>query len=356
MTSAIILRCRPETQFHFGRGGLDVEAALHDTSERPHSDTLFAALLFTAAQMAERDEVDALRELFASGQVCISSGFYCLEKTDAHKNNAGEEEQRFLYFLPCPEHYIIHETKEFKAINRLQFISTGIWESGITPAHPEWEKDTKVLQQKFMVTEKEADWLGDALESETKLFSIVTHPHVYARRSGEADTFYFLANVMLHALPKPWQTHYYFLLDADEETRKSASFQLLQTAVDLLSDTGIGGERSGGCGQLAGLPLWQDFQLDLPNSAGFVTASLTLPKDSADLAKFQYYKTFLRGGRPTATDQKLGFIRMIGEGAYLNAAAEGRLQLLKEGREVPYYRNGMAYCLPVHADTQPPER
>ncbi len=352
MTNAIILKCRPESQFHFGRGGLDVEAALHDTSEWPHSDTIFSALLSTAALVADQTEVDNLREFFGFGKIKISSGFFCLENTAA---DAGKDERRFLYFLPRPEHYILHEKMDFKAVNSLQFISTGVWESGLTPADDDWHdtKKTKTFQRKFMVTEEEGERM-DVLDADTKICSIVTYPRVYARRSGATDTFYFLANVVLHELPTPWQTHFYFLLDADAETRESEPFQLLKTAIALLPDCGIGGERSGGCGHLDGV-LWEEFKLEMPKSSGFVTASLALPKDEPDLAKFQYYKTFLRGGRHTALDKQIGLVRMIGEGAYLSAEAAGRLELLKQGAEVPYYRNGMAYCLPVHKNTQPPK-
>ena len=83
---AIILQCPRGARFHFGNIALDENTSLNDTAIHPHSDTLFSALINTAAKM-DQSLTQQLVDDFAAGNVRISSGFFCLEVHQATKIN-----------------------------------------------------------------------------------------------------------------------------------------------------------------------------------------------------------------------------------------------------------------------------
>jgi CRISPR-associated protein Csm4 len=347
MRQAVILRCSPESRFHFGRPSLDVDSGLHDTSEWIHSDTLFSALINIAAQFSDQPDLDAIFDLFDSGKVKMSSGFFCIANDEAPQG------ERYLYFLPKPEHYILHEAVDFKAVGAIKFISKGLWERGIHPGNKDWRtKNTDTIQHKFKITREESEWLKHGKNRIEEIYSVLTTPRVDARQPGEENGFFFLSYLVLHRLPQPYSVHFYFLMDIEEEIINTPAFSMLKTAIEMLPDCGIGGERTGGCGLFESIHL-EDFDLSEFPSGDNATLSLALPSSAEELQAFKQYKTMLRGGRQTATDDRLHQVRMIVEGACMDGSANGCIvDIGKQGvADIPYWRNGKVFSIPVHQNT-----
>ena len=146
--------------------------------------------------------------------------------------------------------------------------------------------------------------------------------------------------------------HLYFLLDVEADFEKAADYATLQTAIRLLPDQGIGGERTAGCG----LFIKTDFQpFEPPQVTGATQqCSLSLSLPTADeLAQALAYGVVTRGGREF-TGGKLDYVRMMSEGAVSTSAWNGRIAKVGERSGTDFLRYGKAFCLPVRA-IQPPK-
>lgn len=349
---ACILRCRPGSQFHFGSMALDSNTALHDTTEFFHSDTLFSALINIVGSLGGQAQAEAVVALFQSGQITVSDGMFCLRLD-------GED----LFFLPRPVHFsLLMPSHNRKKWERIQFISQKLWESGLVPSEAgkdAWEREVKVFGGgKFAALYSE--FLDNFFEDfPAEVPRIHTLPKVQARKKDQEDAFYALSNVVMPDNgPESFRIDYYFLLQSNVEDSASPALASLMTAIHLLPETGLGGERSGGCGLFEGVDI-VDFGLRPFRSNGVVTVGLAVPKDHTDLDLFQYYRTVFRGGRSSGTEQgQLKKVRMIETGAWAENTPQGSLQDIRTDTDKgPFFlRYGKPLCLPAHADTLPPNR
>lgn len=69
---AVILRCKPNAQFHFGKVALDSNMALANTSNYIHSDTLFSGLM-NACAVLYPNQVQSFIDAFQRNIFKISS-------------------------------------------------------------------------------------------------------------------------------------------------------------------------------------------------------------------------------------------------------------------------------------------
>ncbi len=339
---AVILKCRPESRFHFGKVGLDPNSSLNDTSEIIHSDTIFSALINIAAQIGGSPAANSLGDLFDKCWVRISSGFYCLQN--------GED---YVYFLPKPEYYTLKTDGSYKSHARTRFISSEVWASGYL--QDEWV-DNGI--QKYQHDQFAAfDWeMPTGLENSFSFFKTMTAPRVHARKQDQEDSFYFLTSLTINPsgnrVDNSPDVHFYFLMDLKNSDEEHPGFSILETVLKLLPDTGLGGERTGGCGLFEGIEI-RDFEFQDFNSTHWATLSLALPdeNDPASLSSFLNFKTVIRGGRETSTDGKLNHIRMIAEGALVTETETGSIVNISNKPGTNYWRHGKPLCLPVHPKT-----
>ena len=149
-----------------------------------------------------------------------------------------------------------------------------------------------------------------------------------------------------------FKTHFFVLLRCSAALEESLDFSKIKILFEWLKDSGIGGERSVGCGQLEAIE-WTDFQLNVEKKGAAVSLlSLCQPADSIELSHFSFFRTLNRGGRTTGFSKELvlGRVKMIAEGAVLIDGGEpkGRLMVLEKAPTHPIYRVGKAFLTPLH--------
>lgn len=335
---AIILECPPRGRFHFGNIALDENTSLDDTAATPHSDTLFSAIIRTAHHLAPNLVNDLVKEFEnKDGRVRISSAFFCVQIQDG-----------YIFLLPKPIHadlWKVPAGKDRKAIRRIQFISKMIWEEGLTP--DQWfDAPCLILKGGIVIHEKEASSLpSEFIEApENPLYSLTALPKVRVHAPTQEDGFFYQTSVQVasYAGPKMPKIHYYFLLDNRLEGDLASLFE---GVLEMLVDSGIGGERSVGCGQLTGkkkVPFGWAFQ----PAEQVVSLSLVNPAQT-ELSRCRYFRTVLRGGRIIRNGGPLKRVRMLLEGALLSSSVQGLIADISANIGT-YKRNGRHFYAPIH--------
>jgi len=353
---SVLLKCPPYARFHFGKTGLDENSSLYQTSDMMHSDTLFSALMITCNKAFGKERTDELCTEIKDGKIAFSSVFYFLENAENR-----------VFFLPKPDHFELlnANTKKRKDIRKVAFISKGVWEGGIRLE--EWTDSEKciILQGKFvLLVEELKELLGNIPDlfdtKQLKIFSIESAPKIadHARRRENNIFFqtdlHFAHNVINGQEISP---HFYFLVQFNNAKCET----LFKSVCDILTDEGIGGGISTGSGKLAGegKAIFQNFSMNIEKSLEGVKTTLSLisPSSETELSNLSYYKILTRGGRPiTWKKGRLERIKMLKEGALVKGDILGDIPKLdvfdKDGIkltvDIPYYRNGKAFCLSIH--------
>jgi len=344
---AVILRCKPRSRFHFGLIAPDENTSLNTAGAWLPSDTLFSAIINVLAEINPQG-VAGILEDFEQGKVLVSSGFYVLEY--------GQNEQK-VYFLPKPAHYGAAVSRDFKTFNRVKLISKTVWEAGWLPDEwPDyclWLQNGEVLAAKSDLPETMTTEQARAI----RLYEMEDYPHVKVHTQDRQNNLYYVTTSGIadnpEALPGS-SVHLYFLFDtANADFEKSTGFKHIKTAIRMLADRGIGGERNVGCGLFEKA----DFvPFDAPQIGlnAFATASLTLPA-AADLGKFLHYQVVTRGGRKYGgADKRFDFVRLLAEGAYTEDKSKGSMAVIgkNEGHDVRRY--GKPFFLETHPVTPQP--
>lgn len=350
---AVILKCKPRSQFHFGTIALDENTSLDNTTEYLHSDTLFSAIINTIAKIYPQDTETWVKK-FEQGSIQISSGYYCLEL-----------DEQWVYFLPKPVVCDLMPTKDAKKTRKIVFVSKAIWEQGIEPE--EWiTEKCVILQSKFVMLRSELD---EKLKELKKLYHVVSIPKVFAHHLDQEDSLYYQTNVQMADLDpmtnldlsefgESYKVHFYFWVkhQLEEDDRKR-----FQAVLRVMAEYGVGGERSVGCGQFEEV-LFPTVEIKLNQEAQQnCLLSLGIPGDK-ELEEFAYYKVLTRGGRATGRKisddklEKLKRVKMIVEGAVVKSEVLGKIVDLSpfEHEGVPYKRNGSCFLSPLHPNFKAP--
>jgi CRISPR-associated protein Csm4 len=347
---AVILKCPPGGQFHFGKIALDVDTSLNETDIIPHSDTLFSAIVSTAFKLYGNAGAEAFIDWFEKGELQISSASYCIEIGGT-----------YFYFLPKPVCYDL--IAESKKLRKVEFIGTAVWEAGLAPE--EWEQECHFIQDRFV-----AQNLNDYIAQRIAFFNKISLPKVAVHKPGQEDSLYFQTNIQIAGnkeieiedekfTPK---SHFYFLVRHSNDK----AFAKLKTVLQVIADDGIGGERSVGCGRLDGVEFIPPEKLKDINriaqtdSEYRVSLSMINPKPE-EFAQLKAYKLVTRGGRripfPKSSNEaeynrksKLKRVRMIGEGALIQGNVGGQVvDITPEGNhQNPFKRSGLAFSLPIN--------
>lgn len=335
---AIVLRCRPGSQFHFGKIAVDDETSLDETSDILHSDTLFSALVELSAR-AFPDFVDELIKCFDENLVRISSGFYLVEL-----KKTGET----IFFLPKPCTTEVGEKN--KVQRKIRFISKGVWEAGIPSKKWTDKSECVILQNQFIVLRTEVEKFNLHQLENWQILNTHTLPKVAVHKESKEDSIYFQTNMTIPR-QKDLMTHIYFLLEADDQFLGSELWNKLLNLIGLLGIEGIGGERSTGCGHIDEVTM-EDFEISL-SSPYFGLMSLFFPQDEEELEAVFAYKTFTRGGRRVPLQGSLKRVKMIAEGAVCGKPVIGKIIPILKGPDYDFRRSGKAFTIPVHQNFAP---
>lgn len=189
----------------------------------------------------------------------------------------------------------------------------------------------------------------------------ITYPKVRVQSLSQEGVYYHQVNLQLQRLQTRThavQTHLYFLLDhalpESTEHQEKASWSRLQASLQLLGDEGIGGERSSGCGQLAGVEIREAKSMGFPQADNTQTQcllSLGIPANQAELNAFRHYQLKIRGGGSLGIhgkkEQHRSQVRMIAEGAIFEGKLHGKLaDVSPPDLDKPIKRNGIIFSLP----------
>lgn len=365
---AVILKCPQPAKFRFGKAGLDVNSSLSTTEDILHADTLFSALITTAAKLYVEEatqenelSVKQIVEWFKTGEVSISSVFYCLEKRDGN----------YVYFLPKPSCYeLFNEDASIrKWIRKVEFLSKLVWEQGILPKNwiawsgqaTESLSDDKayIIDKKFAVTKPELEGLFSKREQENtkaqKIFSDSIRPRITDQVRQVENNFYFQSELFLPQ-HNEFKTHFFFLMTCKDKEKETC----LSTLLEVLGDTGIGGRTSLGCGQLLGIEVQQNpfqFNIDKPHSHFVATASLVSPASLEELKSMHTYNLITRGGRRIGGGNEeegesiqsiLKRLKMLKEGAIAERSVVGKVQDISPSKNEAFLRYGKAFTIPIH--------
>lgn len=341
---AVILKTRPGSQFHFGKISPDDKTGLNETSDFAHSDTLFSALVNIIAESFP-EQVEGFIGAVRDGRLRFSSVFYCLQNGDLLR-----------YFLPSPANWSLKDPDTNNPFSRISFLSKKVWEQGITPKKLAQDgvlaRQFAVIQNQFLVHQSELSPSERGVVRQIRLFHKTTIPKVSIKPNLDEDNDLFSRTMVQtadntdildewkHPVTPDLQVHFYFLEKTEDPFLLEDIYQVYQTALQILINTGLGGERSTGCGQFEGLD-FHNFSFDETNSnsARYVSLALFSPWDAKELGKLKFYSTQLRGGRLTYEDGSLKLIRMVSEGAVATGVLNGNLVNLSQTPN-PFLRCG----------------
>lgn len=389
--NAVILKCPQPSKFRFGKVGLDVNSSLSRTETLIHSDTLFSAIVSIAATVCP-DRIVEIISWFSSGEVAISSAFYCMRKKKKNKDE-DKKEETYIYFLPKPACYELFDqtdrkqedskeqdqnTKKRKQVRKVKFVSKAVWEKGWLPE--DWEKwnghdpskllenKAYILDGKFVMTKTELEILFkkdnkpyQATEKH-KIFADKIRPRITDQVRRPENNYYFQSELHLleHEL---FETHWYFLLKADTEQREK-----LKIILQILADTGIGGRISLGCGQLKGVEIQsKSFEVnpEIAHSEFVANISLLSPASKEEIPNLKTYTTITRGGRRVGGGEEdpdeeqinhngeqipniLKRLKMLEEGAIIHQSVVGKVQDISPKADKSFLRYGKAFQIPIH--------
>lgn len=345
----VILHCPPKGRLHFGRVALGENMSLSETALLPHSDTLFSAIISTAASI-DAEMVPPLLAAFSDGTVQLSSGNFCLECTRSDSTSG------WIYFLPKPAHidlWKVPPPQPRKGLHRIKFISEGTWLAGDPPVAWLDPEHYTILPGGFVITQTEAALLPYS-SGQNAVYQILDLPKVRVHHENQEGGFFNQTSVQLAAVRTPngsYRAHYYLFLHNE---LKGDLARLFRSVLALFPDQGIGGERRTGCGTLAEVSYETPGPLPALVSDWKVGLSLTCPASEAELQHCAYYQPVLRGGRRIAAqgavDVHLKRVRMLREGSVLTGPVTGRIVDItpQAGATHPYLRSGRCFSLPLH--------
>ncbi|GIV62387.1 MAG: type III-A CRISPR-associated RAMP protein Csm4 [Rhodothermaceae bacterium] len=342
---AIVLRCADGTRFRLG------ETSLESVSPYLHADTLFSALCNVYAQV--HDDAEGFIDLVRSGRLRFSSGFFAVE--------CSWLPGRYLYFVPRPPLRYGKGEVDPKKLRRIKFVSLGVLGrigQSLKPGDiPKAEIDLASLPTigtAFACTPEELgpDAPADLLEA--RFHSVEAETHVLVHQPSRTDALYQEANLTFRtahlytgASAFYIRGHFYVLC---RHTLDSNEWRRFLGCLRILADEGVGGSRSGGCGQFEDVEVRNDVAVQTSTQAGlYLSLAPTVPEDDSAFAAARVYDLMTRAGGH-AGPARHRRVRMIREGALFDRPIDGRLvEVTPETSSLPHpiYRSGLSFTLPL---------
>jgi len=319
-----LCKIKPRAPFHLG----EKESVLEYTSEYIHSDTLFSAICNAFRLLYGTQELNELLSSFKSGKIpfLVSSAFPFTSKT---------------LFFPLPKFLDISKYVEnIKKFKKLEFVSETIFRKIIEGLEiKEFLKEDCLIQDnRILITDKEIESVGKSI------WKIREVPRVVIDRKTNASQIYHFGEAVYSK-----DSGLHFLIDF-----KTGDFEKeIKSALYLLGDEGIGGDRTYGKGLFK--INFEKISFDLSEQENFVTLSLYYPrKEEITYIKNGFYEILGRDGWIYSQDNmnmRRRFIRMFTEGSTFQSHKGTYGDLVKVnpiGFEIhDVYRYGYAFPLPI---------
>jgi len=355
---------------HFGEVGIGLE----ETSERVRSDTLFSAWINAYARCFGKVKVESLLDRFLqndSPPVRMSSTFVFRKAND-----------QLIYYLPKPlgrprKYPKENDLEFFKTYKKLRYLPLEIWQrwyqgKGFIDADAEELKEQAQNKTASGLLQNAGTFnYSDAFQRDRL-------PKVAIDRTTRSTNFYHTGFVQFAWEAKESsnsgdtkqqesqdnsvesQAGLYFLLNFSQ--KDSLLEDELHSALILLGDEGLGGERSSGAGRFK-IAAWEELSQAWQDVVSFdkgthyslmsVFWKKSLP---ADFIKESSYDFLERGGWIGSTfsgkQQRRKKVRMFAEGSIFKMQPMGMLANVTPHRfnRHQIYRNGLSLSLPIAID------
>lgn len=321
-----ICKIEPRAPFHMGTK----ETILEDTSEYIHSDTLFSAICNAYRLLYGKDKLEELLKLYTNNTppFLLSSAFpYIGGSSD-------------VLLFPIPKSVdlgkYVDERKKYK---KVELISKSIFLKIISgEINKTFINDCHLIQNnRVLITDLENIGKGDK-----KIWTSMEIPRVAIDSITNSTNIYHVGEVVYSA-----GCGLYFLIDF-----KNPEFiEKVKSAIRVLGDEGIGGERTYGKG-LFKVKNFELIEFDITSNNNFVTLSLYYPGQEELNGLNGYYDLVKRGGWIYSIDgisMRRKTIRMFVEGSVFNKPSESYGKLISVtplNCLYNVYRYGYAFPIP----------
>lgn len=332
----------------------------HDSDDVIHSDTLFSAIVNCYNLLFGNEQTNKLIDVFLSGQIRLSSVWYCIYIKDK-KSNTG----KYIDFFPkpynikpsqeLPEETPINTAKKAKKINyvskdtldhilKMYDANTETFSVDLTNTNRFFH-----LGSEFVHTNDELDYSFTSTKN-IKSKGTVSKNKIDRKTSGVIEEnghgqLFQEIDLELQCIEEKAyfvEPHMFFLAEVPDLHKSN-----FDAAVRLMCDEGLGGERSFGKGVFKKLDInqYNSFENRRPNQP-FVLLSLLNPKNEIQNFKKSLigYDSILRGG--WAGDELKYKVRMVKEGAVFKEKIAGSLVNVTPDEYNgghPIYQNGIGF-------------
>ena len=327
-----IYRLKFKTQLHLGRATGPAQTGklgLEKTETYIPADTLFSAICQTWATFYDTASLTDFLNPYTA-----ENGTLPFTLTSAFPFAAN------VYFFPKP---VTFQTRSKKS-KRVQFVSDSIFRDIIAGNPPNFDEDSLINSENVWISADEKDQLKALMDANKKVnvWETDTRPRVTIGALNAGSEIWHVQTVQLNKKCGLW-----FAAKFDSDETKHT----IETLLEVLGDSGIGGERNAGYGAF-------DFDttaIEIPNARGSnqsMTLSPICPKSANQLehligGNVAYTLNPLTGWvSTTGTASRRKQVNMFAEGSVLNTTDEpvGRLVDLKpDNCAHPVYRYGYAW-------------
>ncbi len=332
MEDYTVYRLRFKTQLHLGRATGAAQTGslgLEKTETYIPADTLFSALCQTWTTFYD---TESLTEFLGQYKEDSETLPFMLTSAFPYADN--------VYLFPKPLTFRGNEDNaddSKKKIKKVRFISKSIFQDTVSGTSHDFDKDNLINGENVWVSADEKDQLNS-----TDVWKTTTRPRVTIGAQNAGSEIWHVETVQFNKNCGLW-----FAAKFDSDATK----QKVETLLQVLGDSGIGGERNAGYGHFE----FTKAECKIPSaedSNHFVTLAPICPKSSEQLdhllkGDIAYHVNPLTGwvGSPgTHRRRKKG--NMFAEGSVLNSSNEliGRLvDLRPDGFTHHVYRYGYAW-------------
>lgn len=332
MATMKLFKLPPRSAFHFGQRGVGVE----ETQVFCRADTLFSALCVILRQLEGVAALEAFLERFPGPGEEVDAPPFRLTSAFPY---AGD-----VLFLPKPsvparltEMVRLEHGKQLKGVT---FVSQGIWATWLNNGDltPYLEDDCFLHDGSLWLTHGERDKLApfyDAEPHETRLWKTQTVPRVTIDRVTNSSAVYQAGRVRYRRVEGDtdvMRAGLWVAIEWLDHDHAPQDLKLLTRCLQVLGDSGLGGERSIGYGQfdLEGPFDFEGFDIEGQGDR-WLTLSTYHPRaqemgQGNVLGAGSAYTVLIRRGwigSPEGSSYRRPLVRMLGEGSVFHHPAAG---------------------------------
>ncbi len=253
-----------------------------------------------------------------------------------------------VYFYPKP--LTFHNPS--KKSKRVQFVSNDIFQSIISDNTPEFKDNQVINGEKVWISPEEKNKLIEVMDNTPSVWKTDTRPRVRIGSQNAGSHIWHVETVQFNNNCGLWFAARFDTKEIQQE---------FETLLEVLGDTGIGGERNAGYG-LFDIKIENNYVLpNVENANRFVTLSRICPKSKEQLEQLQTGSIAYTLNKVNAPDNfapkqvHRKQVYMFAEGSVLNKSEKliGQLVNLRLNNDSqPVYRYGYAWQIGIKGTKQ----